>query len=152
MRLFVAVWPPPPVVERLAALPRPALPGLRWTRREQWHVTLHFFGSVDASLVPSLLASLPDVDASVTLGPATVRLGRSILVVPVHGLDEVVASLPWPSDRPFRGHLTLARAKRALPAEVVGVPVSASWRAERTTLVSSETLPTGARYTILEGA
>ena len=152
MRLFVAVWPPPPVVDVLAALPRPSLPGVRWTTPDQWHVTLHFFGPVEPALVPSLVAALPDLDVPVTIGPATARLGRSILVVPVDGLDEVAASLPWPAARPFRGHLTLARAKGALPAEVVGVPVAASWRADRATIVSSETLPTGARYTILEGA
>ena len=32
-RLFVAVWPPEDVVSTLAALPRPYVPGVRWSRR-----------------------------------------------------------------------------------------------------------------------
>ncbi|MBW3548710.1 MAG: hypothetical protein KY452_11325, partial [Actinobacteria bacterium] len=48
MRLFVAVRPPPEVVATLATLDRPERPGLRWTPPEQWHVTLRFFGPVDA--------------------------------------------------------------------------------------------------------
>ena len=47
MRLFVAVWPTPAVVEELGALPRPAAPGLRWTTADQWHVTLRFLGDAD---------------------------------------------------------------------------------------------------------
>ncbi|MER3453020.1 MAG: RNA 2',3'-cyclic phosphodiesterase, partial [Acidimicrobiia bacterium] len=46
MRLFVAVWPPEEVLDVVAKLPRPGVVGLRWTSREQWHVTLRFFGSV----------------------------------------------------------------------------------------------------------
>lgn len=53
MRLFVALTPPAEVVEELrvstaalrAALPEPA-PVLRWTRPEQWHLTLVFLGEV----------------------------------------------------------------------------------------------------------
>ena len=39
-RLFVALRPPPEVVARLAALDRPALPGVRWSAPEQWLVKL----------------------------------------------------------------------------------------------------------------
>ena len=46
MRLFVAVWPPVDVVERLSELPRPAVDGVRWTTPDQWHVTIRFLGEV----------------------------------------------------------------------------------------------------------
>ena len=46
-RLFVAVWPPPEVLDVLAALPRTERPGVRWTTRDQWHVTLRFLGMAD---------------------------------------------------------------------------------------------------------
>jgi len=58
VRLFVAVVPPGDVLDRLAALRRPPRPGVRWTRREQWHVTLRFLGEVDESAVPALVAAL----------------------------------------------------------------------------------------------
>ena len=41
-RLFVAVWPPDDVLDRLAVLPRPEVDGLRWTDQDHWHVTLRF--------------------------------------------------------------------------------------------------------------
>ncbi|MDQ1444823.1 MAG: hypothetical protein QOI20_1287, partial [Acidimicrobiaceae bacterium] len=46
-RLFVAVWPRPEVVDALARLPRPDVPGLRWTGPDHWHVTLVFLGASD---------------------------------------------------------------------------------------------------------
>src|SRR5258708_26165385 len=49
MRLFVAIAPPPAVLEELegtVAPLRPAWPALRWTGREAWHVTLAFLGEV----------------------------------------------------------------------------------------------------------
>src|SRR5438445_10975988 len=46
-RLFVAVWLPEHVLDLVAALPRPDVEGLRWTSRDQWHVTLRFFGNVE---------------------------------------------------------------------------------------------------------
>ena len=141
MRLFVAVWPPPPVVELLDALERPAVDGLRWTTPSQWHVTLRFIGTAD----PASVGPLPDVRGrAVSLGPATVRLGRHVLALPVEGLDDVVEG--------GRPHLTLARAKRGIPPSLVGVPASASWTSGPATLVASETLPDGARYTILRDA
>ena len=141
MRLFVAVWPPPPVVDVLASLERPTVDGLRWTTPAQWHVTLRFIGSAD----PSEVGPLPDVRGrAVSLGPATERLGRHVLAVPVQGLDDVVAG--------GRPHLTLARSKRGIPGSLVGVPASASWTSGPATLVSSETLSSGARYSILRDA
>ena len=49
MRLFVALIPPERVLDEIerAFAPYEAEPGLRWTRRETWHVTLAFYGEVD---------------------------------------------------------------------------------------------------------
>ena len=61
MRLFVAIAPPPAVLDELDALVEPLRArrlDLRWTSREAWHVTLAFLGQVDeaaaARLVPRL--------------------------------------------------------------------------------------------------
>jgi RNA 2',3'-cyclic 3'-phosphodiesterase len=161
VRLFVAVWPSHETMNTIAALDRPEVPGLRWTTEDQWHVTLRFLGGVDDELVEPLATALPRLPApEVVLGPATARLGRSILVVPVAGLDDLAAAVldatsslvPEDEPRPFQGHLTLARARRgAVPASLVGLPVAGSWRASRVSLVRSETHPAGARYTEVAG-
>ncbi|MDP9386758.1 MAG: hypothetical protein M3Q48_02235, partial [Actinomycetota bacterium] len=88
MRLFVAVWPPADVVDGLAALPRPEVPGLRWTAPEQWHVTLRFLGEVDLAAARRAFAATDITGAAVAeLGPATGRFGRRVLHVPVAGLE-----------------------------------------------------------------
>ena len=56
-RLFIAVWPPPDVVEQVAALPRPPVAGLRWTEPEQWHVTLRFLGALGTYVTGLLLVA-----------------------------------------------------------------------------------------------
>src|SRR5947209_7836709 len=151
VRLFTAVWPPYEVVNVLAALDRPDVPGLRWTAPDQSHVTLRFFGDAE----PGDIGPLPQPRGVVAVtGPATVRLGRHVLAVPVAGLDELAAA--WPQDRPFRGHLTLARTRREpVPPALVGAPLpggTVSWPVERVTLVRSEVAPGGARDTVLRGA
>ena len=47
-RLFVAVRPPPEVMALLAAIDRPALPGVRWSVPEQWLVKLRPVGMSQA--------------------------------------------------------------------------------------------------------
>ncbi|HXX88936.1 MAG TPA: 2'-5' RNA ligase family protein [Acidimicrobiales bacterium] len=111
MRLFVAVEVPDEVADVLAALDRPAFEGLRWTTRDQWHVTLRFLGEVPdpepvvAALrtVPALFdasgaesspsAASPAASASTgsveaTIGPVTAWFpGRHVLHVAVRGLE-----------------------------------------------------------------
>jgi 2'-5' RNA ligase len=148
--LFVAVRPPPEVVDEIAALPRPERHGIRWTRPEQWHVTLRFLGDVDGSeaVAGALGEGLAGAGAvPVSLGPASARLGRAVLVVPATGLDELAARV-LDATRPvvpaaddafdFRGHLTLARCPRGVPGWTVGAPVSSGWTANEVELVASE--------------
>ncbi|MDQ4070849.1 MAG: RNA 2',3'-cyclic phosphodiesterase [Actinomycetota bacterium] len=162
-RLFVAVWPPEDVLDSVAALPRPEVEGLRWTDRDQWHVTLRFLGPVpEVDPVVEALAGVAPVRATTAvLGPALDRLGRRILHVPVNGLDEVAASVvartsplgKQPEDRPFHGHVTLARvAKRARVdlRALTGTPVDATWDVDSICLVESRLHPAGARYQVLE--
>src|SRR4051794_34164411 len=95
MRLFVAVRPPADVVDALAALKRPHIPGGRWTTPEQWHVTLRFFGEVDDvdRIERALaLAPLPVATASMSMGPYVKRLGH-LLWVPVAGLDDLASAV-----------------------------------------------------------
>ncbi|MGI8806281.1 MAG: RNA 2',3'-cyclic phosphodiesterase [Acidimicrobiales bacterium] len=140
-RLFVAVWPPADVLDRLAALARPEADGLRWTDQEQWHVTLRFLGPVDevapvAAALVSAAASHPPVRA--VLGPAVGRFGQRILHVPVAGLDGIAEAVVRstahlgkpPDDRPFHGHVTLARAARDAKVDLrplTGTAATAEW-------------------------
>jgi 2'-5' RNA ligase len=83
------------------------------------------------------------------------------LVLPVEGLDALAHRLAGatremgqpPSDRPFRGHVTLARARR--PAALTGLAklaggVADEWRVTEITLVQSDLRPDGARYAVLD--
>jgi RNA 2',3'-cyclic 3'-phosphodiesterase len=166
VRLFVAVWPSHEAMAALAALPRPQLPAVRWTTPDQWHVTLAFLGEVGAGEVPAVVAGLDAASAraaappEVTLGPATTRVGRSLLWAPVDGLDGLAAAArgaldaagAWlggrESGRPFHGHVTLARARGrcAVPAALAGTPVAARWSMESLCLVRSTLDRDGARY------
>jgi RNA 2',3'-cyclic 3'-phosphodiesterase len=160
VRLFVAVWPSREVVACLASVPRPSRPGLRWTVAAQWHVTLRFLGSVgdvDGARQAVATADLPG-PVSATAGPCLSLLGRGVLCVPVAGLDPLATAVATgtagigraPDDRPYRGHLTLARAKPGIDLrQLAGTPLEASWPVHQVTLVASETRPEGARYQVL---
>jgi 2'-5' RNA ligase len=157
-RIFVAAWPSDEVIERLAALERRAHTGLRWTGREQWHVTLRFLGTAEIESAAEALegAALPAAEA--LLGPATIRLGRSILAAPVAGLDalagaviEATANVGRPPERrPFTGHVTLARSRDRVPAGCAGAPIEGRWAVREIALVASHLHPAGARYEIVQ--
>lgn len=162
MRLFVAVTPPERVLDLVAGLARPEIPGLRWTTREQWHVTLRFLGNVDdPEPVCAALRGvhLPPCDA--VLGPEVARFGQRVLHVPAGGLDALAAAVTAatkdcgepPEDRPFTGHLTLARVRRGARVDLrplEGPAISARWPVTSFELCRSELHPHGARYTVVE--
>jgi RNA 2',3'-cyclic 3'-phosphodiesterase len=139
------------VVAAVAGLERPDLPAVRWTRQEAWHVTLRFLGGVAPDDVPAVAAALgalrSQAPAVAELGPVTRRLGRSVLVLPVAGLDEVAAAVDAAlaaaavgrEERPFRGHLTVARARGrvSLPRGLSGTPLAGRWVVDEVTLVES---------------
>jgi 2'-5' RNA ligase len=162
MRLFVAAWPPPSVMERLEGLARPSHAGLRWTTAQQWHVTLRFLGAVEEDRFVDALGCL---EASAThsaapvvarSGPRTRTLGPGLLCLPVLGLEPLAdrvatafASVGTARDgRPFVGHLTLARARRGvrIPAALTGIAFEASWDVTEIALVESQLHSSGARY------
>jgi RNA 2',3'-cyclic 3'-phosphodiesterase len=161
-RLFVAVWLPAELTGRLRALDRPARPGLRWTTEDQWHVTVRFLGEVAADhgligVLGTAATGLENVTA--TLGPHPTALSDHVWVLPVSGLDGLAADVeeatrelvPVTGRRHFRGHVTLARARR--PRSFDGLPttdVSGSWAVDALTLVRSRLHQDGARYEVIE--
>jgi RNA 2',3'-cyclic 3'-phosphodiesterase len=171
-RLFVAVWPPEGLVEVLSRMPRPAVEGVRWTRPDQWHVTLDFLGSVDAAELAGLQAAMGaaiatfDKMVEALAGPRPLPLSPQVWALPVAGLDALAATVaptaaPWhgtsrrgeDGGHTFRGHLTLARARRSAPRRVFETfdrpELTRSWGVREVTIVSSRTEPEGAMYEIL---
>jgi 2'-5' RNA ligase len=160
-RLFVAVWPPDDVLDAVARLARPPVPGVRWTAREQWHVTLRFFGAVeDASAAVDALRGVRAGPAEAVVGPAVGRFGNRVLHVPVSGLSEVAADVVAltagvgqpAEERGFSGHLTLARSakgKRVNLALLAGEAISERWTVDELCLVESHLSPAGARYEVV---
>ena len=166
MRLFVAAWLPDEVIETVAEVIKGrAAPGPRWIDRSKWHVTLEFLGEVPDGDVSDLIDAVARAGAVALprvaqLGPATTTLGRAVLCVPVQGLEDLAREVrrattffnhPTDGDRPFAGHLTLARAPRrgAIPQALRGIAVSARWAVEDIAVVLSTTGPDGASYTTL---
>lgn len=129
MRLFVALIPPPDLVDELrewvSAL-RELEPDVRWSRPEQWHLTLAFLGEVGDESRDELSRRLgkaagrhPPLTLSFAGGG---RFGDRVLWTRVHGerdrlrrlADSVRAAARRSGlateQRPYRPHLTLARA------------------------------------------
>jgi len=167
MRCFVAIWPSPDVVAALATLPRPVIDGLRWSAQDQWHVTLRFFGEVDADGAALATEAVAQAAQGVTGpivaqgGPGTRFLGPGLVIWPVEGLRPVAEAVerttahigqPLP-ERRFLGHLTVARGRRGTDLRRqrnVLVPLAMSWPVTSLSLVQSELHPDGARYRPLE--
>lgn len=153
-RLFVAVWPPPPVVDAIAALPREPVDGVRYTTRDQWHATLRFLGECAEDEAEAALAAARLPRVTVTVGPAVERLRPDVVVLPVAGLDPVAAAvraataeIGEPIDpQPFAGHLTVARQRRGDGCSLDGAALTATFAVAEVALVRSTLHADGARY------
>ena len=141
MRLFIAIAPPPAVLDelesRLAPL-RASWPALRWTGRPAWHLTLAFLGEVSvdtaATLEPRLERAAsrhPSLSLRVAGAGAFPAPSRArVLWTGIGGDREALTALarsvgagarragaPPPDEgRRFRPHLTLARCNE--PASI----------------------------------
>lgn len=126
MRLFVALDLPDAVKDRLTAL-RDTLPGARWTKREQMHLTLRFVGD---DIAPPAVDALKKALAALKASPFEIRL-QGVGRFPPKGAPRVlwagVADSPplraladkveyavraagVPAEkRPFSAHITAAR-------------------------------------------
>ncbi|WP_062217094.1 RNA 2',3'-cyclic phosphodiesterase [Streptomyces sp. NBRC 109706] len=176
MRIFAALLPPSEVVDELALAVEPLLAldegdRLRWTDRAGWHITLAFYGEVDGHQLPTLHDGL--TDAARACAPLTLRLagsgdfGGRHLWAGVEGDVDRLAELAADTatagrtagapgggtQDTYRPHLTLARARPGLQLAPWLTALAdfrgRTWTADRLTLMHSETLPEGARYTAL---
>ena len=156
-RLFLAVWPPPEIIERIAALPRREQPSVRWLRASNWHVTLRFFGEAEEVDVAARLDDAELVPAQATVGPAVAWLGPGVVVVPVDGLGTLAGAVgdltadvgKPPPRRRFHGHVTIARLRTGARCDLVGTPISGGFAVSEVLLVRSTLHPAGARYEVV---
>jgi 2'-5' RNA ligase len=133
MRAFVALVPPPDALTELAAAVAalPQEPALRWSPPAQRHLTLAFLGEVDGPTDDELRTRLaraarrhPPVPLALAGGG---RFGDRVLWTGVHGDREALRRLAGTvraaarrsglpvDERPYRPHLTLARARPPAP-------------------------------------
>ena len=182
-RLFIAIRLPDGVKDELEKVQgelRRALPekAVRWTMRNQLHLTLKFFGDVEARRTQDLIEALREACASCT--PLQLRAERigffpdmrfpRVIWAWVHDEKEVLPVLQKAieasvgaftaekAEVKFTGHVTLGRAKgiKRREAEVLGKLALGmvsrgfgEWMAEEIELVRSELSSGGSRYTTL---
>lgn len=175
MRLFLAVELSEAVRQSLAALQtelRKRCPGWRWVRAESLHLTLRFLGEVDEErdaacrrlwreavgrfgpfeLGLSELGRFPPAGRPRVLWIGARAEPERTLGELAAALEDAARSAGFPAEtRPFRPHLTLARAERRPrvpdPAPAGDVPVQS---VEEIVLFRSRLGPGGARYTALD--
>ncbi len=177
LRCFIAVPPPPAVIERTAALIRglQSIPSdVKWEDAEKLHITLKFLGSVEQNKVEVLVDSLekrcralpsfeysyegigafPDFDH-----PRVFWIGtaRNTPFIDLHvRVEEVVRTIaPVDDVKQFHPHLTFGRVKgnrglhrlTATLKTLTFEPVEA--RCSEVHLIKSVLSPSGSRYSLL---
>ncbi|TDC85475.1 RNA 2',3'-cyclic phosphodiesterase [Actinomadura sp. 7K507] len=166
MRLFVALVPPPDILDELEEAVRPhaeAIPELRWVRRELLHVTLTFLGEVDDRTLDRLLPRLERAVGrherlSLSLAGAGAfpgsgaharvlwtglfgdRRGVARLAASTTAAGRRVGTLP-DKHRTFRPHLTLARSRKPVDVrpliESLSAFAGAAWTSDSVHLMRS---------------
>ncbi|HYW92308.1 MAG TPA: RNA 2',3'-cyclic phosphodiesterase [Gammaproteobacteria bacterium] len=145
-------------------------PPLRWLPREALHLTLVFLGRVEDDALAALTRGLREAAADAApfdyrvpslAGFPSVARPRVVAAVvapcrPLEALAEAVRGAAAGAGleverRPFRGHITLARARgRRLRLPREPVPVQVACRAWELVLYRSDLRPGGAVHTALE--
>ncbi|MFL6161691.1 MAG: RNA 2',3'-cyclic phosphodiesterase [Jatrophihabitantaceae bacterium] len=177
MRMFVAVRPPEQVLDDLADYVEPRRDvdsPLRWSRPEQWHITLAFLPSVADHQRDGLIERLAETAVSrppFQLGlagagaypnPARARVLWAGVKGDLDPLARLAGNLRSAAGRSgthveggeFQPHLTLARIGRPLEVtrwlRVFDLYASASWLVEEVVLYHSQLGGGPARYTAVE--
>lgn len=165
MRMFVAVVPPPEVVERIEEFVetrRDADAALRWTEPYQWHVTLAFLPEVGTRCLDELVERLRRAAGRRT--PFAVRLTGSgafpspdrarvlwlgVQTEPPDALNDLATGLRAAANKAgarveggrFRPHLTLARVRQPQDAtrwlRILGSYEGPEWTADFIELIES---------------
>ena len=183
IRAFIALHPPEPVLDALEAMQSRWKTGLknaaiRWTRREQLHLTTQFLGNIEARRLPDFEAALQAACAGFSgirlsvesLGCFPGETRPRILWAGAEGevetleklklsLDDTLAPLNYvPEKRRFHPHLTLARVGELRSRdrlefskllELTRETRFGPWQIGSVALMQSVLSPAGARYSSL---
>jgi len=135
IRLFTAIDLPEPVKNALTILCS-GVPGAKWVKRDQMHLTLRFIGDVDEKQ----FTSIRDVLGGIQIAPFQIRLesvgqfppkgaprvlwvgvqAPDILGMLYQQIESALTSLGLePENRPYSPHITLARLKTAPPPDAM---------------------------------
>ncbi|MEU9689184.1 RNA 2',3'-cyclic phosphodiesterase [Amycolatopsis japonica] len=159
MTLFSALIPPDGVLDQVsAAVGTPGGDGFRWSPREDWHITLGFYGADEPAERGDWLAG-----RLTGAGPLDLRLEKAAtfpgvlwLSVSGTGLHELAAKAGAESEgRPYVAHLTLARFPRDRPdaasawEERLAGFTSETWTATEAVLMSSDREQGVSRYRVI---
>ncbi|MGI9645390.1 MAG: RNA 2',3'-cyclic phosphodiesterase [Ilumatobacteraceae bacterium] len=154
-RLFVAVWPPENVLDRLADIERPKDQGVKWVPQQNLHITLRFLGDADIDEASARLDEAHLPEATAVVGPAFDLLGERSLISPVAGVDDLADVVrvalrglgTEPDRKRFQGHITVARLGRnARPRRSAGRRFDATFDVREVALVASTLRDGGAVY------
>jgi 2'-5' RNA ligase len=176
-RTFVAVFPPPAIVESLTALLpelRGAVPeGVKWIERENLHLTLRFFGDLTDKKVRQVIevteafgASIAPVDGLLGgLGAfpslsrprvfwVALREGGQLLEALARDLDMAYRKSGFGrADKPFRAHLTVGRVRDGYRIEgdrIAGLKYeSPAFTLDKISVMKSQLTPKGPVYSSL---
>jgi len=150
VRCFLAIELPEATVDVLLRMGEsirrndPAWTGEKWVAPEVMHITVRFFGELDASSIDRVVSTFTAVASShppFPLGPATVRAipkpGRASMLWAVladptrrcgelaESADHVAVEAGLEADaRPFVPHVTLVRARRPRPVSTGALPAA----------------------------
>lgn len=174
MRGFLAIPLPDPLRREAADLPRALLlprESWRFVREDGLHVTVRFLGEVDPSSHARFNAAWRE--AAGGIGPLSLRVGAAVVApsarrprvvwLPVRDaspdgslgrlagrIERAARACGFPpEDRPFAGHVTLARARRGARIPAAGVPdigELGNFVADRLVLYLSRLGPGGSIY------
>ncbi|WP_062520608.1 2'-5' RNA ligase family protein [Demequina silvatica] len=171
MRLFLGVMTPDAVDDALDAVLDAAVQfrareagADRWTPRSERHVTVRFLGETqDRAAVErgAALAAARSRAPRLLIGPHAVALTARVVALPVDGaqhladaVDESLAEEGLPArDRPFTGHLTIARSRHRLHGAAAHEalahgPLAVPWQPDALHVIASDP-DSAARYRVL---
>jgi 2'-5' RNA ligase len=183
LRLFIAISIPDPVRNEIIHVQREMQPlapsgAARWTRPDQFHLTLRFLGDVPVAGLEKLKESVNAVCRSAQPlqmraegvgffpnphSPQVVWVGiddqAGLLVDLQKRIENVVRPFAAePGEKNFSGHVTLGRLKNLKPSDARKLAAHAQtikdrlfgeWTAHEVEVIRSELTPTGARHTSL---
>ena len=183
LRLFVAITVPDAVRREMVRVQRELQPlaprgAVRWTRPEQFHLTLRFLGDVSSDHVADLQQSLRVVCASAPVlllrargigffpharSPRVIWIGTNDANNLLANLQEKIEGAVRPFTKEqggeqFAGHATLGRFKQINRLEIRELTsyvetmkdrVFGEWTARQIEIIHSELLPDGAKHSEL---